>query len=81
MNDDLLNGIPRVDPTSEPTLLRRAVSRFLATKTGSTIHRKVFAPLEARLIRLTNGRLLLRKARFLLSCCGRRGRSREFRAT
>jgi deazaflavin-dependent oxidoreductase (nitroreductase family) len=54
---DLLNGIPRVDPTSKPTMMRRAVSRFLATKAGSTIHRTFLAPLDTRLIHLTRGRL------------------------
>jgi deazaflavin-dependent oxidoreductase (nitroreductase family) len=53
---DLLNGIPRVDPTSEPTVMRRAVSRFLATKAGSTFHRTLMAPLDTRLIHLTRGR-------------------------
>ncbi len=56
---DLLNGIPRVDPTSEPTAMRRAVGRILATNAGSTIHRKLFAPLDTRLISLTRGRLHL----------------------
>ena len=54
---DLLNGIPRVDPTSEPTFMRRAVSRVLATKAGSTFHRTLMAPLDTRLIHLTRGRL------------------------
>ena len=57
MDDDLLNGIPRVDPTSAPTMIRRAVSSFLATKAGSTLHRRLLAPLDTRLIRLTRGRL------------------------
>ena len=57
MDDDLLNGIPRVDPTSAPTMIRRAVSSFLATKAGSTIHRTLLAPLDTRLIRLSRGRL------------------------
>jgi deazaflavin-dependent oxidoreductase (nitroreductase family) len=55
--DDRLNGIPRVDPTSKPTIVWRAVSRFLATKAGSTIHRTLLAPLDTLLIRLTRGRL------------------------
>jgi deazaflavin-dependent oxidoreductase (nitroreductase family) len=54
---DLVNGIPRVDPTHERTMMERAVSRVLATKTGSTIHRLILAPLDTRLIRLTAGRL------------------------
>ncbi len=57
MGNDLLNGIPRVDPTAEPTILRRAIGRILATDAGSKFHRTVLAPLETRLIRLTNGRL------------------------
>ena len=55
--DDQLFGIPRVDPTSKPTIVWRAVSRFLATKAGSTIHRRLLAPLDTRLIHLTRGRL------------------------
>ena len=55
MNDQL-NGIPRVDPTGKPTVVWRAVSRFLATKAGSTFHRTVLAPLDTVLIRLTRGR-------------------------
>jgi deazaflavin-dependent oxidoreductase (nitroreductase family) len=54
---DLLNGIPRVDPTIEPTVMQRAVSRFLSTKAGSTVHRKFMAPLDTRLVKLTRGRL------------------------
>ena len=54
---DPLNGIPRVDPTSKPTMMRRAVSRVLATKAGSTFHRTLMAPLDTRLIHLTRGRL------------------------
>ena len=54
---DLLNGIPRVDPTSKPTMMRRAVGRLLATKTGSAIHRKLMAPLDDRLMHLTRGRM------------------------
>ena len=55
--DDQLFGIPRVDPTSKPTIVWRAGSRFLATKAGSTIHRRLLAPLDTRLIHLTRGRL------------------------
>ena len=64
--DDRLNGIPRVDPTSKPTIVWRAVSRFLATKAGSTIHRTLLAPLDTRLIHLTRGRIHLAKGTFPL---------------
>jgi len=53
---DLLNGIPRVDPTSKPTFMRRAVGIVFGTKAGSTIHRSLFAPLDLRLMRMTRGR-------------------------
>ena len=53
---DLLNGSPRVDPTSEPTVMRRAVGLLFGTKAGSTIHRSLFAPLDLRLMRMTRGR-------------------------
>jgi deazaflavin-dependent oxidoreductase (nitroreductase family) len=58
---DLLNGIPRVDPTSKPTMMRRAVGRILATTTGSAIHRMFIAPLDTRLMHLTGGRVHLAK--------------------
>ncbi len=54
---DLLNGIPRVNPASPPTVAQRAVGRVLATTAGSVFHRRVFAPLDTLLIRLTRGRL------------------------
>lgn len=54
---DLVNGIPRVDPTSPPSMMRRAVGRFLATKSGSRFHRTYMRPLDERLMRLTGGRL------------------------
>jgi deazaflavin-dependent oxidoreductase (nitroreductase family) len=53
----LLNGIPRVDPTSKPTVMRREVARILATTSGSAFHRKFMAPLDARLMHLTGGRV------------------------
>jgi deazaflavin-dependent oxidoreductase (nitroreductase family) len=58
---DLLNGIPRVDPTSGPTMMRHAVGRILATTRGSAIHRMLMAPLDARLMHLTRGRVLFAK--------------------
>ena len=54
---DLLNGIPRVNPTSKPTMMRSAVARILATAPGSAFHRKLMAPLDAKLMRLTRGRV------------------------
>ena len=58
---DLLNGIPRVDPTSTTTMMRGAVARILATSTGSAIHRTFVAPLDTRLMHLTGGRVHLAK--------------------
>jgi hypothetical protein len=58
---DLLNGIPRVDPTSKPAMMRRAVPRVLATTRGSAIHRVFIAPLDARLMHMTGGRVHLAK--------------------
>lgn len=52
---DLLNGIPRVDPTAEPSWMVRAVGRILSTGPGSAIHRHVMAPLDGRLMRMTRG--------------------------
>ncbi len=54
---DLLNGIPRVDPTAEPSWMLRAVGKILSTGPGSAIHRHVMAPLDGPLMRLTRGRL------------------------
>ena len=54
---DLLNGIPRVDATAEPPLILRLVTRILATGPGSALHRKVMAPLDAPMMRLTRGRV------------------------
>jgi deazaflavin-dependent oxidoreductase (nitroreductase family) len=52
-----LNGIPRVDPTSKPTMMRRVAGRVLATPAGSAVHRRLIAPLDSRLMHLTDGRL------------------------
>lgn len=41
---ELLDGIPRVDPTSRPTVIRRAVGRLLQTNLGSAVHRNLMAP-------------------------------------
>jgi deazaflavin-dependent oxidoreductase (nitroreductase family) len=57
----LLNGIPRVDPTSKPTVMRREVARILTTKSGSAFHRTFMAPADKRLMRLTGGRVHLAK--------------------
>ena len=54
---DLLNGIPRVDATAEPPMMLRLVTRILATGPGSADHRKVMAPLDAPMMRLTRGRV------------------------
>jgi deazaflavin-dependent oxidoreductase (nitroreductase family) len=54
---DLLNGIPRVDPTAAPPWTRRVVGRILSTSLGSVVHRRVMAPLDGPLMRLTGGRL------------------------
>jgi deazaflavin-dependent oxidoreductase (nitroreductase family) len=58
---DLLNGIPRVDPTSKPTMMRRSVARVLGTKLGAAIHRVLIAGLDARLMHMTDGRFHLAK--------------------
>jgi F420H(2)-dependent quinone reductase len=58
---DLLNGIPRVDPTSEPSIMRRSVARVLTTTPGSAIHRMFIAPLDTRLMHMTDGRFHLAK--------------------
>lgn len=58
---DLLNGIPRVDPTGKPPMMRRAVARVLATTPGAAIHRTFVAPLDKRLMHMTDGRVHLAK--------------------
>ena len=52
----LLNGIPRVDPKPSGAF-RRRVGRVLGTKAGSALHRNLFAPIDALLMRLTGGRV------------------------
>jgi deazaflavin-dependent oxidoreductase (nitroreductase family) len=52
---DLLNGVPRADPTKRPTGWRHAVLRLVATKPGSAIHRTLAAQIDAPLMRLTRG--------------------------
>jgi deazaflavin-dependent oxidoreductase (nitroreductase family) len=54
---DLLNGIPRVDPTAKPTMMLRLVAGILSTGPGSVFHRRVLAPLDKPLMRVTRGRL------------------------
>ena len=54
---DLLNGIPRVDPTADPPWTLRIVARILSTRPGSAVHRHVMAPLDGPLMRLTGGRV------------------------
>ncbi|GAA4538610.1 nitroreductase family deazaflavin-dependent oxidoreductase [Mycobacterium paraffinicum] len=53
---DLLNGIRRVDPNNGPTGLRRLIARIPTTWLGGGIHRVLFAPIDATLMRLTGGR-------------------------
>lgn len=36
--------------------MRRAIGRFMSMHTGSAIHRRLLAPLDNRLVRLTHGR-------------------------
>ncbi len=57
MMADLLNGIPRVDPNSGPIGLRRLIARIPTTRLGAAIHRTLFAPVDARLMRMTGGRV------------------------
>ncbi|HTX94759.1 MAG TPA: nitroreductase/quinone reductase family protein [Mycobacterium sp.] len=52
---DLLNGIPRVDVSSGPTGFRRLISRIPTTRLGAAIHRRLLAPIDVRLMRMTGG--------------------------
>ena len=54
---DLLNGIPRVDATAKTPLMLRIVARVLSTELGSVVHRRIMAPLDGPLGRLTRGRV------------------------
>ena len=55
---ELLNGIPRVDPTAEPAVMLRVWSPASSRPAlGSAVHRHVMAPLDGPLMRLTRGRL------------------------
>jgi deazaflavin-dependent oxidoreductase (nitroreductase family) len=51
----VIKPLIRVDPTSKPTIMLRAVGRLLATKSGSAIHRMLIAPLDGPLMRLSGG--------------------------
>lgn len=53
---DRLNGIPRVDLQRSPRS-RRVVSRVVVVKPLSAFHRRVVAPIDAMLLRRTQGRL------------------------
>ena len=52
---DLLNGIPRVDATAEAPAMRRIVARVLSYGPGSAVHRRLMAPLDGPLMRLSRG--------------------------
>jgi deazaflavin-dependent oxidoreductase (nitroreductase family) len=54
---DLVNGIPRVDPTREPNGYQRAALRLFATKAGTSVHRGIGARVDAALSRATRGRV------------------------
>ena len=53
---ELVNGIPRVDPTKGQTAWEKRVRRIVATKPGTAIHRVCIAPLDGPVMRLTRGR-------------------------
>ncbi|WCB94317.1 hypothetical protein DSM104299_03049 [Baekduia alba] len=54
---DLVNGVPRVDPSRRPAAWRRGMLKLVGTKAGTAIHRTIAAPIDARLMRLTRGRV------------------------
>lgn len=56
MPADRLNGIPRVELQLSPRA-RRVVSRVVVVKPVSAFHRRVVAPIDAMLLRRTQGRL------------------------
>ena len=56
---ELLNGIPRVDPTRRPHGWRRALLQVAATKPATALHQKLIAPIDGPLMRLTRGRVNL----------------------
>jgi deazaflavin-dependent oxidoreductase (nitroreductase family) len=56
VSNDLLNGIPRVDP-KRATLMQRAIGRLLAVRPIGAFHRVVAAPIDRRLMGPTRARL------------------------
>lgn len=78
---DRLYGIPRVDPTARPGAMRRAVGRFMSTHIGSAIHRRLLAPLDNRLVRLSRGRVHFAKGATPLSWFAQPEPSRDCRET
>lgn len=81
MSADTLNGIPRVDPRARPAAWKRAMKSLVATQPGAAIHRKIAAPLDASVMRITKGRVSLGVGVLpvvvLFSTGARSGRQRE----
>ena len=59
MNDDTINGIPRVDPRARLAAWKRGMQRLVATRPGAVVHRMIAAPLDVRIMKATRGRVSL----------------------
>ena len=57
MNDDTINGIPRVDPRARPSAWKRGMQRLVATRLGAAVHRMIAAPLDASIMKASGGRV------------------------
>jgi len=81
MSDDTIQGIARVDPRAHRPAWMRAGQWLAATRAGVAIHRRVGAPLDALLVRVTGGRASLAMGAapvvVLISTGARSGRRRE----
>jgi deazaflavin-dependent oxidoreductase (nitroreductase family) len=59
MSERTINGIPRVDPRVRRGAWKRALARLTSTERGAAVHRRIAAPLDALIIKVTGGRVNL----------------------
>jgi deazaflavin-dependent oxidoreductase (nitroreductase family) len=57
MTEHTVNGIPRIDPRAASAGWKRGLARVTATKRGAAVHRRIAAPLDAVIMKLTGGRV------------------------
>jgi deazaflavin-dependent oxidoreductase (nitroreductase family) len=81
MSDDTIMGIPRVDPSAHRAAWKSTLQTLAATNTGVAVHRRIGAPLDAFVLKITGGRLSLAMGAapvvVLISTGARSGHRRE----